>query len=336
MSDKEQIWEDLGIAEHEDAAMQWAEDAFPQFLGNPALIAQLYFTNVLEGTIPPPVDVTTVADLLEKFKKFEPVIGPDGKESKLYATIEVLMVQMLDDSRGYFGCPLCYRKVDRTIGFCTDASHPGEEPQGVQHTFQKWQAGDNTGNIIVTFGPANHQAEADTKNYTMTIQGSVNNRDGTFNAWEIINKKAPKRLRKLTGIKRTVPPEVALEVKEVVANEQSDEDTDELLETAEAATEAIFGSGDVEEEVEEAGLSEREVETITRSFKKLLKQHYTKKPNTTKNLLNWLSVQPQFRKWPKGDERDVIVKEFLDGLEEQGLFAYEDEGKEKIISKLEE
>lgn len=326
------IWEDLSIAEHREEALEWAEKTFPQFMGNEALVAQLYFTNVMDKNLPPPVDIITIGDLLEKFKKFEPIIKPDGKETKVYATIEVLMVQMLDDSRGYFGCPKCFRKVDRQAGYCTDPSHPGEEAKGVSLTFQKWQSGDNTGNMIVTFGPSAHQEPADTVNYTLTIQGSVNNRDGTFNVWEIVNKKAPKKLRKLTSLKKK--EKVEPEVEKEVAKDAETEDT--IREDTEAATEAIFGTGEEEENAEEGGLTSADKDKIIRSFRKLLRQHYTKKPNSTKNILNWLSVQPEMKEWPKGEERNSVVKEFLDELEGTGMFAYEDDKKEMIISKLED
>jgi hypothetical protein len=335
MTEVDNIWEELSIAEHKERAMKWAEDAFPQFLNNEALVAQLFLTNVLNKTLPPPVDIITITDLLEKFKKFTPVVGPDGKESKLYATIEVVMVQMLDDKRGYFGCPKCYAKVDRRGGYCTNPEHPGEEPHGVNLTFQKWQAGDGTGNIIVTFGPSSHQNPADTVNYTLTIQGSMNNRDGSFNAWEIVNKKAPKKLRKLESLKKTENVEI---VKEVIVDEKGEDD---VFEDPEEATAAIFGAG-VETTAGTGGTVEARVlttaakDTVIRSFKKLLKQHYTKEPNTTKNILNWLSVQPQFKDWAKGSERDVIIAEFLAEQEAAGMFAYDDAKKEKIISKLEE
>lgn len=332
MTDINKIWEDLSIAEHRDEALKWAEDTFPQYLGNEALVAQLYYSNVLKKNLPPPVEVITVANLLEKFKKFEPVIGPDGKESKLYATIEVAMVQMLDDKRGYFGCPQCYRKVNRQSGFCSNPDHPGEDVKGVSLTFQKWQAGDSTGNIVVTFGPSAHQKEADTKNYTLTIQGSINNRDGSFNAWEIINKKAPKRLRALASLKKeesvvkVIPEAVILE-----------EDVVTLSENPEELTEAIFGGDEKgETDVRDIRLTGADKDAVIRSFTKLLKQHYTKKPNTTKNMMNWLGVQPQFRKWDKGTEREAVIKAFIDELETAGMFVYADEKHETMLSKLEE
>lgn len=344
MTENDTIWEDLNIAEHRDEALVWAEDAFPQFLGNEPLVAQLYFTNVMEKNLPPPVDLTSVEDLKKKFAEFEPVTKPDGKQTKLYATIEVVMVQLLDDKRGYFGCPKCYRKVDKNVGICSHIDHVGEDVKGVSLTFQKWQGGDNTGNIIVTFGPSSHQLPHDTQYYTLTLQGSCNNRDGSFNVWEILNKKSPKGLKKVKKLRKTVskpePKAVVEEPKEVpvVEDEKSDtstsEETSETIDNIFGEGEETEGSGD-EGDIGTLGLSTEQVSKLTRDFKKLLKQHYTKKPNSFKNIIRWMVVQPQFREVPKGEEREAVVRTFLDKMEADGLYAFEDAEKEQVISKLE-
>ena len=344
MTEIDTIWEDLNIAEHRDEALVWAEDAFPQFLGNEPLIAQLFFTNVMEKNLPPPVDLTSVEDLKAKFAEFEPVTKPDGKQTKLYATIEVVMVQLLDDKRGYFGCPKCYRKVDKNIGICSHLDHVGEDVKGVSLTFQKWQGGDNTGNIVVTFGPSNHQLPHDTQYYTLTLQGSCNNRDGSFNVWEILNKKSPKGLKKIKKLQKAAPkPEpkaVVEEPEEVPVVEHKEDDKDTLDEAAETADD-IFGEGEKTEgsgdegDIEILGLSTEQVSKLTRYFKKLLKQHYSKKANSFKNIIRWMVVQPQFREFPKGEEREAVVKVFLSKMEANGLYAFEDDEKELVISKLE-
>lgn len=345
MTEIESIWEDLNIAEHRDEALVWAEDAFPQFLGNESLIAQLYFTNVMEKNLPPPVDITSIEDLKVKFAAFEPVTKPDGKQTKLYASIEVVMVQLLDDKRGYFGCPRCYRKVDKNVGICSHLDHVGEDVKGAALTFQKWQGGDNTGNIVVTFGPSNHQAPHDTQYYTLTLQGSCNNRDGSFNVWEILNKKSPKGLKKIKKLQKAVPKlepkaEVMVEKLEEVLVEDEKDDEGTLAESKDAAK-AIFGEGEETEEtgdegdLEIVGLSTEQVSKLTRDFKKLLRQHYTKKSNSFKNILRWMIVQPQFRKIEKGKEREAVVMNFLKKMETNGLYTFEDDKKEQVIATLE-
>jgi hypothetical protein len=344
MTENDTIWEDLNIAEHRDEALVWAEDAFPQFLGNEALVAQLYFTNVMDKNLPPPVDLTSVEDLKKKFAEFEPVTKPDGKQTKLYATIEVVMVQLLDDKRGYFGCPKCYRKVDKNVGICSHIDHVGEDVKGVSLTFQKWQGGDNTGNVIVTFGPSSHQLPHDTQYYTLTLQGSCNNRDGSFNVWEILNKKSPKGFKKVKKLRKTVskpePKAVVEEPKEVPVVEDEKSDTSTSEEASEIIDD-IFGEGEEtkgvgdEGDIGTLGLSTEQVSKLTRDFKKLLKQHYTKKPNSFKNIIRWMVVQPQFREVPKGEEREAVVRTFLDKMEADGLYAFEDTEKEQVISKLE-
>lgn len=344
MTENDTIWEDLNIAEHRDEALVWAEDAFPQFLGNEALVAQLYFTNVMEKNLPPPVDLTSVEDLKKKFAEFEPVTKPDGKQTKLYATIEVVMVQLLDDKRGYFGCPKCYRKVDKNVGICSHIDHVGEDVKGVSLTFQKWQGGDNTGNIVVTFGPSNHQLPHDTQYYTLTLQGSCNNRDGSFNVWEILNKKSPKGLKKIKKLQKTVskpePKAVVEELEEVSIVEDKKNGGDTSEKSAETVDD-IFGEGEETErtgdegDIGTLGLSVEQISKLTRDFKKLLKQHYTKKPNSFKNIIRWMVVQPQFREVPKGEEREAVVRTFLDKMEVDGLYAFEDAEKEQVISKLE-
>jgi len=343
MSKIDPIWEELNILEHREEALEWAEIAFPQYSGNESLIAQLYYSSAMEKSLPPPVDIITVGDLKEKFADFTPEMKPDGKETKLYATIEVVMVQMLDDSRGYFGCPHCYNKVDKNVGICMNMDpengHPGEEYKGTSLTFQKWQAGDNTGSIIVTFGPSSHQELHDTQFYTLTIRGSMNNRDGSFNAWEVINKKSPKGLKglkKLEGKKKEketkLEPEHKLE-EVIVDDEKSDE---EPFEETEESVDNIFGDeGEAGEgEFTFEGLTEEENANLTRDFKNILKKHYTAKPNAFKNVIRWMVVQPQFRKWTKGEERDAVVRSFLEQARKSGLYDFVDEEETEVISKL--
>lgn len=331
------IWDELGIEEHKPDALDWIETAFPNVAGNEILAAQLYFTNVLEKTLPPPVDTITVDELKQKHKEFVPVKLPNGKMSRLYATVKVIMVQALENPRGYFGCPACTKGVNKAVGVCSNMeAHPGEEYEGETLHFQPWQAGDATGSIIVSFGPNAHQEPVTTQYWTLTLQGSMNDRDGTFSVWEVLSKKPPKvKKGKLKTLKKLdSKPKPKPKPKKVVVDE-SDEKT---FDDPEEDTAAIFGTSESEGEdagVEglsrngdfDFGFAKEEESSLVRDFKILLKRHFTEEANKFENMVRWARVRPIFLKWEKGEERDVAVTAFLDKMHEAGYFELIDGGK---------
>lgn len=348
MSTNDKDWfVELGLTRDQEKIMDWGMETYPHFSKNKNLIAQLWYTQVLGKVLPTPQTIVSVEDLRKKAKEFADageLKTADGKDKRVWGSIEVLMVGPLGDGRPYFGCPKCLRGVDKNIGVCiNETAHPGEQIDGQNLTWQNWQAGDSTGEIIVTFAPNKKQSPHSIQGSILVLSGSLSLRDGRYTVWEVIKSKSMGK-QMATSLKATakevvpaveemeVPEiedfpeveepeieEIGEELGEIIVDqitEPSDEESFEEPEEEDFGAELLEGLEDMGEGSGEVNIDALDgFDAMTKRFKNALKRYVGKKTVKSEVMVNWLLVQPQLR-GKAVDEQNELAKQFLDKMVE--------------------
>jgi hypothetical protein len=354
MSENEKDWfVELGLTRDRERIMEWGYEKFPHLSKNKNLIAQLWYTQVLGKVLPTPQTIVSVEELRKKAKEFADAgqtKTDDGKDKRVWGSIEVIMVGPLGDGRPYFGCPKCLRSVDKNIGVCiNEEAHPGEQIEGQMLTWQNWQAGDSTGEVIVTFAPNNKQTPHTVQGNVLTLSGSLSLRDGRYTVWEIIKNKAL-GVSMGTELKNTtkdaeveanpeseisepenIPEPEEISVGEIVVDqitEEGDESAFEESEDDDVGAEVFAELGEVVEETGDITAKIDGIDSLEKKFKNALKRYVGKKVVKVDVMQRWLLVQPQLRALPNNEE---LAKEFLTLMEEKKFISVDDEDNLKNL-----
>jgi len=324
MSTKKDAFAELNLRHREEEILEWGMQNYPQFVKNKNLIAQLWYTSVDGKILPSPYDVVSVESLRQQAKEMiesGDTKTPEGKDKKVWGTIEVLIVGPLADSPPYFGCPNCLFGVDKNVGVChNEARHPGEIIDGELLAWQNWQAGDSTDGVIASFAPNNKQTPEGIQGNVLVLRGGLELRSGRYSVWEIIKNISAKPLKAM----KTKAPEPE-EKETIIDEEQPSSETDVVIEDEDDIDEAeIFGEPVEESEDKvETDLGIPDVGKLEKLFHKTLKKYASDKSIPIENMEKWLTVQPQIR--GLGDKEIKLERA------QQFLKAREAEGSVKIV-----
>jgi hypothetical protein len=352
MSNNDKDWfVELGIGRDQEKIMEWGLDKYPHFVKNKNLIAQLWYTQVLGKILPTPQKIFAIEDLKKKAKEFADagdLKTPEGRDRRIWGSIEVLIVGPLGDGRPYFGCPKCLKSIDKNIGVCINTDdkfgHPGEEIEGQDLTWQNWQVGDSTGDLVVTFAPNNKQTPHTIQGNVLVLSGSLSLRDGRYTVWEIVKNKHT-GMSIGTSLKNATPEDVDVEseVVEVVPELVSDDIGEDIIDQKTEETETISFE-DTEEEVgaelfeglgelgnettEEVELLIEGFDSLEKRFKTALKRYVGKKVVDNGVMIKWMLVQPQLRTNP---DKEKLAKMFLDVMVTKEYITIDDDGNLKNL-----
>jgi hypothetical protein len=336
---------ELGLVRDQAKILEWGLEKFPHFAKNKNLIAQLWYTQVLGKVLPTLQTIVSVEDLRKKAKEFADageLKTADGKDKRVWGSIEVMVVGPLGDGRPYFGCPKCLRGIDKNIGVCINENveygHPGEEIEGQSLTWQNWQTGDSTGEVVITFSPNKKQTPHTIQGNILTLSGSLSLRDGRYTVWEIVKNKHS-GVKMGTPLKNTTPepavevPELEIveseniDVGEVVVEQKIEKDETELFDEEEDIGAELFeGLGEVGSETTEGEIESRIIgfKVLEKRFKNALKRYVGKKVVESEVMIKWLLVQPQLRTVP---DNENLANSFLVAMADKGYIAVDEKNK---------
>jgi len=332
------MFEELGLKKIESDVMQWAETSIPHLVKNKNLCAQMYYTNVVGKDIPPMVDIKTIAQAKEEFKRFVPTKKPDGQMTKYYASLRVVIVNLLENNRKpYFGCPICLKKVDKNVGVCRNFAKHTEEVPAEDLKWQFWQAGDATDTVTLGFPPGRFQKQEEMLNHDLIVSGSINERDATFSVSSIVSNKVlhgldgkPLRILKKTDIPVSNPVTlpVRTEALKVTIPKTAEKKPEPAVPVLIAKTDPETPTGDIK-------LTYDEITELDRGLKKVLKKSAVDNPMGFDSLLIWARVQLQFKKWPKGKVREEAAAAYLKS-KENDYFTFTDKDHVKALTVSED
>ena len=144
----------------------WAEKNYPAFLSAESVMVQLYL-NEVRGVLVEPTDVqvvtgeaTEVADL----------------EEGTWCVIEVAVGRKIRETQ-YMGCPICYKSISKD-GPQECGTHGAVE--SVAHSWARYIAGDNSGEIVVSTPPRFSKQYKDLMGSIIKARGVLNDQ-GEFN-----------------------------------------------------------------------------------------------------------------------------------------------------------
>lgn len=128
------LYQKYGLSEKE--VTEWAKTKYPQFLKNKTVLAQLYLKQVRKVQLTDE-DIAIMRGPVKKINELKPgqwviieaVVGPKLRENS------------------YNGCPICFKKLEGE--FCEICG----KVEPIVCWFDSYVVGDNTGDIIATFGP---------------------------------------------------------------------------------------------------------------------------------------------------------------------------------------
>ena len=330
----------LGLVKDKAKILEWGSKTYPIYSKNENMMAQMWWTQH-EGKVLP--EQKTIASIEELRKKVKALIDADdlvdekGKPRKAWGNIEVLVIGPLGDSKPYFGCEKCTRGIDKNIGVClnddAEYGHPGEQVEGKMISWQNWQVGDSTDDAIISFAPNNKQSPQKIQGRVLTLEGSMNVRDGRYSVWSIVaNRTAASPGGSGENIDMIVPesePEPEPEaVEEAVVDETEDASTPSS--TAEEAVDdgEAFFAGAVEEETvgTDSELKSKipNYDGLLKAFKKSLERHVGTKKVPAENMRRFLAVRPQLRELGSQEEIAEIANLFLEEMKTLGLVKIDD------------
>ena len=341
MSNNDKDWfVELGLIRDQEKIIEWGIQKYPHFVKNKNLIAQLWYTQVLGKVLPTPQKIVSIEELRVKAKAFADAgdLKTDtGKDRRVWGSLEVMIVGPLGDGRPYFGCPKCLRSIDKNIGVCINNDekfgHPDETIEGQNLTWQNWQAGDSTGEVVITFSPNKKQTPQTIQGNVLVISGSLSLRDGRYTVWEIVKNKSA-GVSMGSSLKNATPePEVETVVEEevpeigetkteivyggehdVVAETQETKIEIPAEEEEDIGAEVFEGLGEVGEE-STGGIETRidNYASLVKRFKNSLKRYVGKKIVDKAVMVKWLLIQPELRTDPDDVEKaDLFLAAMVD------------------------
>ncbi len=146
----------------ESVVQKWAEKTYPQFLGNPSLLAQLYLRQVKKVTLDPS-SITIM--------RGKQVLINELKEGEWCIIEGVVATKMRENA--YSGCPVCMKKIEGE--YCpTDG-----KVVPTTHRWIEYVVGDNSGDVIVSFPPRIANTMGDITGQILQIRGVLGDQ-GSF------------------------------------------------------------------------------------------------------------------------------------------------------------
>lgn len=160
------IYEKYGVTREE--VMAWAQKhpEYRAFLNSGQTLLTIYLSEA-RGTLVDVADVQTVTGTKVDVK--------DIKEGES-VVVEVIVGRKLRET-SYMGCPTCYKSIPKE-GPPECPNHGEVTP--VSHTFSRYVAADNSGEMILSFGPRLTASGEDYMGKIVRVRGTLNDQ-GEFN-----------------------------------------------------------------------------------------------------------------------------------------------------------
>jgi len=184
----------------EEDVRQWAQQKYPEFMGNFELVAKLF---AIEKGIPFEVSRRSRPISVIKISEIKPDVP---------CAIKGVVVQKIEE-RTYIGCPKCYRKLQSKGK--VECEKDGVV-DAVDLTWRSYLVGDDSGEIVVDTAPS---VTTELKTGDVRVfRGSMRANSYEFTAYDVFDAQG-------TQPRQTAEPKQVAEVKQTTETKQVAEPT---------------------------------------------------------------------------------------------------------------